>query len=166
MTSFNQSEYCFRHHLLFFLKNGSNPASFVYFRSFQTNNTIPTTNQCEKMSCPSSVHLWDLNPRPSECVSPPIATRLGLPPHIIYWEWSNQVFDQSFFKKIGQPRPLLSFTLGLQTNVITILTTNTSKKYPSSIQCLDSNPQPLEHESPPITSRPELPQSILLVEKS
>ena len=27
------------------------------------------------------------------------------------------------------------------------------KKYPSSIQSWDSNPQPLEYESPPITTR-------------
>ena len=30
-------------------------------------------------------------------------------------------------------------------------------KCPSSIQCWDSNPQPLEHESPPITTRPGIP---------
>ena len=40
----------------FFLKMGANPGLFfVYFQSFQTNNTIFSTNQCEKMSkCPSS----------------------------------------------------------------------------------------------------------------
>ena len=33
----------------FFLKNGPNPASFSFiFGLFQTNNTIFTTNQCEK----------------------------------------------------------------------------------------------------------------------
>ena len=33
-----------------FLKEWANPGPFfVYFRSFQTNNTIFTTNQCEKM---------------------------------------------------------------------------------------------------------------------
>ena len=31
------------------------------------------------------------------------------------------------------------------------------KKCSSSIQCWDSNPLPLEHESPPITTRPGLP---------
>ena len=30
-------------------------------------------------------------------------------------------------------------------------------KCPSSIRCRDSNSQPLEHESPPITTRPGLP---------
>ena len=47
---------------------------FVYFWSFQTNNTIFTTNQCEKMSYPSSIRRRDLNPRSLECESPPITT--------------------------------------------------------------------------------------------
>ena len=40
---------------------------------------------------------------------------------------------------------------------ITILTANKCEKYPSSIRCWDSNPWPLEHESPPITTRPGHP---------
>ena len=51
---------------------------FVYFRSFQTNNTIFTTNQCENF--PSSIRCWDLNPQPLEHKSSPIITRPGLPP--------------------------------------------------------------------------------------
>ena len=31
------------------------------------------------------------------------------------------------------------------------------KKCPSCVQCWDSNPQPSDHESPPITTRPGLP---------
>ena len=45
---------------------------FVYFRSFQTNIKI-FTSQCEK--CPSSKQWWDSNTRPSEYESPPITTR-------------------------------------------------------------------------------------------
>ena len=41
-----------------FLKNGPIPASF--FWSFQTNNTIFTANQCQKMSI--SIRRRDLNP--------------------------------------------------------------------------------------------------------
>ena len=59
------------------------------------------------------------------------------------------------FLKIGHPRPLFRLFLSFHSN-IRILTTN---KCPSSIQCWDSNPQPLEHESPPITTRPEQVQS-------
>ena len=33
--------------------------------------------------------------------------------------------------------------------------------FPSSIQCLDSNPQTSEHESPPIITRPGLPPRFL-----
>ena len=54
---------------------------FVYFQSFQTNNIIFTTNQCEKMSCPSSLRRLDSNPQPLERESPPITTRPGLQPY-------------------------------------------------------------------------------------
>ena len=54
---------------------------FVYFRSFQTNNTTFTTNQCEK--CPSSIWSWDLNPQPFIHESSPITTRPGLPPYFV-----------------------------------------------------------------------------------
>ena len=43
-----------------------------------------------------------------------------------------------------------------QTN-ITILTSNKREKFPSSIWCWDSNSKPLEHKSPPLTTRPGLP---------
>ena len=68
---------------LLFLKKWANPGLFfVYFESFQTNNTIFTINKCEKMSCPSTI--WrNSNPRSSEHESPPITTRPGLPPYLI-----------------------------------------------------------------------------------
>ena len=49
-----------------------------------------------------------------------------------------------------------------QTNSITFFTTNRCEKCPSSIQCWDSNPQPSEHESAPITTRPGLPPQTTL----
>ena len=61
--------------------NGPSPASSSFiFGLCQTNNTICTTNHCEKMSCPSSIWRQDLNPQPLERESPPITTRPGLPP--------------------------------------------------------------------------------------
>ena len=42
-----------------FFKMGQQWPLFVYFWSFQT---IFTTNQCDKMSCPSSIRHRDLNP--------------------------------------------------------------------------------------------------------
>ena len=61
-----------------------------------------------------------------------------------------------FFLKMGQPRPLFRLFSSFQTN-ITIFTTNKWEKYPFSIQRWDSNPRPLEYESPPMTTRPGLP---------
>ena len=72
------------HFLIFVYKKWANPGLFfIYFRSveifisltffvpstsmkglFQINNTIFTTNKCEK--CPSSIWHWDSNPRPIE----------------------------------------------------------------------------------------------------
>ena len=67
--------------LSFFFKNGPSPASFLFiFGLFQTNNSIFTTNQCEKLSCPSSIRHQDSNPQLLERESPPITTRPGLPP--------------------------------------------------------------------------------------
>ena len=64
---------------------------------------------------------------------------------------------------MGQPRPLLSFIFGLfkQTS-LQFLQQIYVKKCPSSIQCQDSNPQPSEHEPPPITTRPGFPQMLCL----
>ena len=47
---------------VFSLKMAQPQPLFVYFRSFQTNNTIFIINQREKMSCPSSIQRQDLNP--------------------------------------------------------------------------------------------------------
>ena len=53
--------------------------------------------------------------------------------------------------KLGHPRNLFSLFSSFQTN-ITIFTTNKCGKSPSSRRCWDSNPRPLEHESPPLTT--------------
>ena len=57
---------------------------------------------------------------------------------------------------MGHPCPLFCLFSSFQTN-ITIFTTINVKKCPSSIRCWDLNPQPSEHESPPITTRQVLP---------
>ena len=58
----------------------------------------------------------------------------------------------------GPTRPLLSFIFDLfkQTS-LQFLQQIYQKKCPSTIWCRNLNPQPLEHESPPITARPGLP---------
>ena len=63
--------------IVFFQKWANPSLYFVYFRSFQTINTIFTTNQCDK--CPSRIWRWDSNPRPFEHEFSPITTRPGLP---------------------------------------------------------------------------------------
>ena len=61
-----------------------------------------------------------------------------------------------YILKMGYPRLLFRLFSSFQTR-ITILTTNKCEKCPSSIWRLHSNPQPSEDESPPITTRPQLP---------
>ena len=55
---------------------------FHLFSFFQTNITILTTNQCEK--CPSSIRRQDSNSQPSDYESPPLTTRPGLPPAVLF----------------------------------------------------------------------------------
>ena len=65
------------------------------------------------------------------------------------------------FLKMGHPRPLFHlFLVFFKQTSIQFLQQKYVKKYPSSIQHQDSNPQPLEQESSPITTRPELPSFI------
>ena len=72
------------------------------------------------------------------------------------WAIPGPFFDYflSVFQKMGHPRPLFHLFLSFQTNT----TIFTCEKYPSSIGCWDSNPQPLLNESTPITTRPGLHQ--------
>ena len=61
-----------------------------------------------------------------------------------------------FLKKMGHPRPL-SVYFRLFKQALQFLQQINVKKCQSSIGCWDSNPQPLEHDSSPITTRPGLP---------
>ena len=61
---------------LSFFEMGQPRPLLVHFRSFQTNNTIFTTNHCEK--CPSRIGRQDSNPWPLEHKSSPISTGPGL----------------------------------------------------------------------------------------
>ena len=60
------------------------------------------------------------------------------------------------FLKMGQPQPRFHLFLSFQTH-IKIFTTNKCEK----MSILDSNSRPLEHESPPITTKPGLPPRVL-----
>ena len=68
--------------IVFYFFKWANPFPyFVSFLSFQTNNTIFTSNQCEKITCPSSIRHQDSNPWPLKHELNPITTRPGLPPY-------------------------------------------------------------------------------------
>ena len=56
---------------------------------------------------------------------------------------------------MGQLRPFIYFCLFKHT--LQSFTTNICEKCSSSIECQNLNSRPLEHESPPITTRPRLP---------
>ena len=95
-TSF-KSEHGVRVHVFFKKKMGQPLPIFIYFWSFQTTNTSFTTNQCEKMSSPSSIPCQDSNPRPLEHESSPITTRPGLPPERgLVWLWLR-ISDLGYF---------------------------------------------------------------------
>ena len=61
-----------------------------------------------------------------------------------------------FFKNGPTPASFIIYFRSFQSNIISIFTTNICEKCPSSTWCQDSNPWRLEHESPPITTRPGL----------
>ena len=69
-----------------------------------------------------------------------------------------EMYFKTFFSfKMGQPRPLFVYFRSFSNKHYKFLQQIDVKKCPSSIQCRDSNPRPLECESPPKTTRPGLP---------
>ena len=63
----------------------------------------------------------------------------------------------NFFLKNGLTPASISLMFGLFQTNNTIFTTNKCKKCPSSLLCRDLNPQPLEQQPSPITTRQGLP---------
>ena len=61
------------------------------------------------------------------------------------------------FQNGPNPASFIIYFWSFQTNIITIFKQIYVKKCPSNIQCRDLDPQPSELESPPKTTRPELP---------
>ena len=66
-----------------------------------------------------------------------------------------------FLKQWAHPASF-SFISSFKTNFTNFTTDRYVKKCTSSIWCWDSNSWPLEHVSPPITTRPGLPPSLAL----
>ena len=61
---------------------------------------------------------------------------------------------------MGQPRPLFRLFSVFSNKHYKFLQQIYVKRCPYSIWCWDSNPRPLERESPPITTKPGLPPQI------
>ena len=83
------------------------------------------------------------------------------------WNVHQSIFQSftylcSYFFKLANPGLFFVYFRSLQTNINTIFTTNQCEQTScqSSIQCWDSNPQPLKHESSPITTRAGLPPPV------
>ena len=69
--------------------------------------------------------------------------------------------------KNGPSPASFSFIFRLfETNINTVLQQINVKKCPSNKRCWNLNPQPSEHESPPITTRPGLPSKKLEVRRA
>ena len=165
-----ESRYAIFVRILFFKKKWANPGLFfVYFRSFQTNNTIFTTIICEK--CPSNIWCWDSNPRPLERESLPTTTRPGLPAFVrilvssetLYWQkLPNGTFPYLFLfifvfsnKQFNyHSRPLFHLFSSFHANNIIA---STITMWNLSIQYAVLGFEPTTSMSPPTTTRPGLP---------
>ena len=66
---------------------------------------------------------------------------------------------------MGQSRPLFHLFSSFQTHITNFTTNRYVKKYPSSIQCQDSNLRPLEHQPSPITTHPLDQGSVVILSK-
>ena len=76
----------------------------------------------------------------------------------IAMNYFNSWNESTYCSSVHVPEYFFVYYKSFQTNDIKF-TTNYSEKFPSSIRCQDSNSQPSEHESPPLTTRPRLPAS-------
>ena len=83
--------------------------------------------------------------------------------HLCFEHENNlDFFSLKVLLKNGPTPASFSFIFGLSNKHYKFLQQIYVKKCPSSIWCWDSNPRPSGHESPPITTRPGLPPSLIL----
>ena len=74
-----------------------------------------------------------------------------------HFKKSWKTHPKELFFKWANPGLFFAYFWSFQTNITNFYNKYMWKKCPSSIQCRDSNTWPSDHESPPITTRPELP---------
>ena len=91
-----------------------------------------------------------------------IARPIANTDHGIHGMWVGRM-TSFFLKKWANPGLFFVYFRSFSNKHYKFLQQIFVKKYPSSIRCPDSNPRPLECESPSITTRPGLPPSFLLV---
>ena len=122
---------------------------YIYFCTF----LIPIELQFHfnKLNC-KKAKMTSLGIEPLGCgyVGADETTELLRQPNIYY---SMTQKSLGFAKNGSIPASFIILFWSFQTNIITIFTTKICEKCSSSIQCRDLIPQPLEHESPPITNR-------------
>ena len=84
-------------------------------------------------------------------------------PNVLLTSEEDWVYLMSCLKKWANPGPFL-FIFRLFKQTIQFFTTNQCEKQscPSNIWCKGLNSRPLEHESPPVTTGPELPPLYLI----
>ena len=79
------------------------------------------------------------------------------PKNTLFKKPASKKVTDFFLNKWANPGLFFVYFLSFQTNIITICTKIRCEKCPNRIQCQDSNQQPLECESLPITTIPGLP---------
>ena len=77
--------------------------------------------------------------------------------HLRSYSMKNENWNNSYLKNCANPGLFFIYFCILKPTITNFKTNKYVKKCPSSVRCWDSNSQPLDHESPLITTRPGLP---------
>ena len=113
-----------RIYFLSFLKRAIPGLFFIIFLVFFTQTSIQFLQQINMKRCPSSIHWWDLNSRPSDHESPSITTRPGLPPNnfLTFLKGANPVlfsFIFQFFSKTNFTVKTVGFSM-IRTQIVRV----------------------------------------------
>ena len=120
--------------IIFFVPLKQVTSSFPQ-NNLSSNDRSPFDTFMIHLFCPAAVTLYS-------CIAKALFRRL--------------IKRRTLFLKNGPDPASFSFIFGLFKQTVQFLQQINAKKCPSSIQCWDLNPQPLEHELSPITTRPGL----------
>ena len=118
------------------------------------NRSCQFFHRWPKSSCFSFFLKSYVSKEPKSCQIFGIFCISIFPRRPIWSLWWRHCMSNNFL--MGHTRPLFRLFLVSFKQTIQILQQIIVKKCPFSIWCWDSNSQPLEHETPPITTRPGL----------